>query len=93
MHDLDFSAVDDEAIFSGDKVINIYGSMNISPLLKFYPDEIHFLSDEVETIDANNSKELSRRESEVIDIYKNLNNANKHKMVPIPVCYIPKNLK
>ena len=44
-------------------------------------------------IDANNNKELSRRESEVIDIYKNLNNANKHKMVPIPVCYIPKNLK
>ena len=55
MHDLDFSAVDDEAIFSGDKVINIYGSMNISPLLKFYPDEIHFLSDEVETINAKNN--------------------------------------
>ena len=55
MHDMDFSAVDDEAVFSGDKIINIYGSMDISPLLKFHPDEIHFLSDEVETIDANNS--------------------------------------
>ncbi len=44
-------------------------------------------------IDENNTKELTKRESEVIDIYKNLNNANKHKMNPIPVCYIPKNLK
>lgn len=30
------------------------------------------------------------RQLEVFTIYKRLNNANKHKMVPIPVCEIPK---
>ncbi|OIQ39682.1 MAG: NAD(+) synthase [Bacteroidetes bacterium MedPE-SWsnd-G1] len=32
------------------------------------------------------------RELEVFTIYKRLNNANKHKMNPIPVCEIPKKL-
>lgn len=33
------------------------------------------------------------RKQEVFKIYKRLNNANKHKMEPIPVCEIPKELK
>ena len=32
------------------------------------------------------------RQQEVFTIYKRLNSANKHKMVPIPVCEIPKEL-
>ena len=33
------------------------------------------------------------RSKEVFNIYKRFNNANKHKMIPIPICEIPKNLK
>jgi len=33
------------------------------------------------------------REKEVFTIYRNRNNANKHKMVAIPICEIPKELK
>ena len=35
---------------------------------------------------------LSIREKEVIEIYRRLNKINQHKMVPIPVCTIPKDL-
>lgn len=35
---------------------------------------------------------LSKRQKEVLAIYKRLNRANKHKMEPIPVCMIPKEL-
>ena len=34
--------------------------------------------------------DFSGREKEVFKIYKRLNNSNKHKMNPIPVCEIPK---
>ena len=34
--------------------------------------------------------ELSKREKEVLKIYKTLNSLNRHKMLPIPVCKIPK---
>ena len=34
--------------------------------------------------------ELSEREKEVSKIYKTLNSLNRHKMLPIPVCKIPK---
>ena len=37
-------------------------------------------------------KNLSFRQKEVLTIYRSLNQANKHKMIPIPVCKIPKNL-
>lgn len=37
--------------------------------------------------------ELSERQKEVIQIYTSFNRANKHKMLPIPVCVIPENLK
>lgn len=39
------------------------------------------------------SHEFTGREKEVFDIYKRLNTINQHKMQPIPVCTIPKNLK
>ncbi|MFI5151441.1 MAG: NAD(+) synthase [Bacteroidia bacterium] len=35
---------------------------------------------------------LSDREKAVLDIYTRMNTANKHKMEPIPVCLIPKEL-
>lgn len=44
--------------------------------------------------EANKTAEdFSGRQKEVFKIYKSRNNANKHKMVPIPVCEIPVNLK
>ena len=41
----------------------------------------------------NNQNNLSGREQIVFDIYKKLNMVNQHKMMPIPVCIIPSNLK
>jgi NAD+ synthase len=37
--------------------------------------------------------ELSKRQSEVLAIYRRLNTINKHKMEAIPVCLIPLELK
>lgn len=37
--------------------------------------------------------DFSGREQQVFAIYKKFNGANKHKMLPIPVCEIPDNLK
>lgn len=44
---------------------------------------------------ANSKKEqqLSEREQKVLSIYLARHAANKHKMEPIPVCFIPNNLK
>jgi NAD+ synthase len=39
----------------------------------------------------NTDHELSKRQKEVIEIYKKFNNQNKHKMEPIPVCVLPEN--
>ena len=36
---------------------------------------------------------LSSRQEKVLDIYTRMNKANQHKMVPIPVCIIPDELK
>ena len=36
---------------------------------------------------------LSERQKKVIEIYTSFNRANKHKMIPIPVCEIPNELK
>ena len=36
---------------------------------------------------------FSARQKEVYSIYKRLNTINQHKMIPIPVCEIPKDLK
>ncbi|WP_228237152.1 NAD(+) synthase [Allomuricauda sp. M10] len=38
-------------------------------------------------------EDFSDRKKEVFAIYKRYNTANKHKMVPIPICEIPKGLK
>ena len=38
-------------------------------------------------------EELNPRQREVLKIYRRLNQANKHKMVPIPVCEIPQSLR
>lgn len=45
--------------------------------------------------DENGKKadDFTGRKKEVFEIYKRLNTANKHKMVPIPVCSIPLSLK
>jgi len=37
-------------------------------------------------------EEFKGREKEVLEIFKRYNSANKHKMVPIPICEIPKDL-
>jgi len=38
-------------------------------------------------------KKLDERGKEILNIYKNFNLANQHKMIEIPVCLIPENLK
>ena len=44
--------------------------------------------------DANKTvNDFNGREKEVFKIYERLNRINQHKMVPIPVCEIPENLK
>ena len=43
--------------------------------------------------DRRPTNNLTKREQEVVNIYKNLNKANQHKMNPIPVCVIPKECK
>ena len=42
---------------------------------------------------GKSSSDFSGREKVVFDIYKKLNRANQHKMLPIPICEIPKELK
>ena len=43
--------------------------------------------------DSNDESSLNIREKEVLFIYRKFNKANKHKMKPIPICIIPKDLK
>ena len=38
-------------------------------------------------------EQLTDRQREVLKIYRSFNRANKHKMIPIPVCVIPHELK
>jgi NAD+ synthase len=38
-------------------------------------------------------RDLSVREKEVLKIYQDFHKANKHKMIPIPVCVIPKEIR
>ncbi|MGC6431363.1 MAG: NAD(+) synthase [Jejuia sp.] len=46
------------------------------------------MADEGKTLE-----DFKGREQEVFQIYQQFNSQNKHKMVPIPICEIPKNLK
>ncbi len=43
--------------------------------------------------EGKTAEDFSGRQKKVFKIYKSRNNANKHKMVPIPVCEIPVHLK
>lgn len=43
--------------------------------------------------EGKTSDDFSGRQKEVFKVYKSRNNANKHKMVPIPICEIPVHLK
>jgi NAD+ synthase len=47
----------------------------------------------MEYCESNRKEELSPRQKEVLAIYTSRNKNNKHKMEPIPVCIIPKELK
>ncbi|NNF75644.1 MAG: NAD(+) synthase [Flavobacteriaceae bacterium] len=42
---------------------------------------------------GKSADDFEGREREVFEIYKRYNNANKHKMIPIPICEIPDNLR
>ena len=44
-------------------------------------------------VKGKQARNFSGRKKEVFDIYTRLNNTNKHKMIPIPVCKIPISLK
>ncbi|HLP10584.1 MAG TPA: NAD(+) synthase [Flavobacteriales bacterium] len=46
----------------------------------------------MEYIDSKSNVPVNTRQEEVLKIYKKFNAANKHKMDPIPVCLIPKEL-
>jgi NAD+ synthase len=58
-------------------------------------DQIGATYPELEWAMTYNGKEsaLSKREIEILAIYRKLNKANQHKMNPIPVCIIPESLK
>ena len=56
-------------------------------------DQIGASYEELEKAMLNDNKvdhDLSAREKEVLKIYKSLNSSNRHKMLAIPVCKIPK---
>jgi NAD+ synthase len=42
---------------------------------------------------GKSGSDFSGREAEVMTIYNRFNTANKHKMLPIPVCEIPAQFK
>ncbi len=44
-------------------------------------------------VELETTNQLSDRQQKVLDIYTKLHKANRHKMVPIPVCEIPESLK
>ncbi|PKP12846.1 MAG: NAD(+) synthase [Bacteroidetes bacterium HGW-Bacteroidetes-3] len=54
-------------------------------------DELEWAMKQVET--GKKITDFEGREKVVIDIYTKRNRANKHKMIPIPICEIPENLK
>lgn len=47
----------------------------------------------MENIDKNKNSDFTDRQKEIIEIYTKLHRANKHKILPIPVCNIPKKFK
>jgi NAD+ synthase len=51
------------------------------------------LEQAMQYIASGETKKLTKREKEVVEIFKQLNAANNHKMQPIPVCLIPNELR
>lgn len=47
----------------------------------------------MEFLIQNKTQELTTRQKEVLEIYNQRNKANQHKMLPIPVCEIPHQVK
>ncbi len=58
-------------------------------------DQIGATYDELEwaMLYKGDEQSLSLRQKEVLDIFNRLHTANRHKMLPIPVCEIPINIK
>jgi len=57
-------------------------------------EQIGATYDELEWAMKNiNKQELSQKEEKIMNVFKKLNLANKHKMISIPVCKIPKKLR
>jgi NAD+ synthase len=54
-------------------------------------DELEWAMNFIET--PNDFAHLTERQKIVLDIYTRMNKANQHKMNPIPVCLIPRELK
>ena len=54
-------------------------------------DELEWAMNQIEN--GKTLEDFSGREAEVFKIYKRLNTINQHKMNPIPICSIPKDLK
>ena len=54
-------------------------------------DELEWAMNQTEN--GKTLEDFSGREAEVFKIYKRLNTINQHKMNPIPICSIPKDLK
>ena len=53
-------------------------------------DELEWAMNELKK--KNNESNYSLRQKEVLAILKKFNNANSHKMKPIPICEIPKSI-
>jgi len=53
-------------------------------------EEIEFV---MKSIELKSKETLTIRQEEVLELYRNLNSKNKHKMRPVPVCKVPKALK
>jgi len=57
-------------------------------------DQIGATYEELEwAMDYGNGDQLTKRQKEVLSIFNRFKINNKHKTEPIPVCYIPKNIK
>ena len=43
--------------------------------------------------EGKTAEDFEDRKRKVFEIYMRYNTSNKHKMIPIPICEIPKNMK
>ena len=56
-------------------------------------DELEWAMAQLEKGKENNQEQMNERQRKVLDIYLQRHQANKHKMIEIPVCVIPKEFK